>query len=302
MKKPVAIIAAQELRVARTSRLAMLLLAIFVGMVLLSGFIGWAAHRTVTGVYDEVLRQGATSAPNPFASQNPLELMKNTVIYVILIGALLAVLLGVQSSLGDRKAGVVDLLFSRPLTIRQYVMGKLLGMQLLMAMVLVGAGVISWVTILLAGGRTLNFSETLSLAGFLLIAWMFLLPFNCLGLLFGAGSRRESSALLMPILAWVLLTFMLPQLGTAEHPVALLNPVVSQPAAQGTFFEINRVVLKPISLTDRFKDLSASLLHLGDGAASPWFDLLMLAAAGLLGCCAAIFLVKRKGLRRRLYE
>jgi len=301
-KSPIKEIALQELRIARTNRMAMLLLAIFAGMMLLSGFIGWTAHRTVTAVYEEILREGATAAPNPFSSQNPLDLMQNTVIYVILIGALLAIILGVHSGLGDRKAGVIDLIFSRPLTKSQYVMGKLLGMQLLMAMIMVFAGLVSWTVVLLVAGKALNFTETLSLAGFLVSAWLFLLPFNCLGLVFGAGARRESSALLMPILAWVFLTFVMPQLGTAEHPVALLNPVAAQPAAQGDFFQINRAALQPLSLTDRFKDLSAILLHLGDGGSSLKLDLLMLGTAGLLGCGAAIYLVKRDSLRGRLYE
>lgn len=301
-KNPVLAIAFQELRLARTNRLAMLLLAIFVGMVLLSGFIGWATHQTVTDVYNETVREGATSAPNPFSSQEPLELMKNTVIYVVLIGTLLAIVLGVQSGLADRKAGVIDMIFSRQLRGRQYVIGKLLGMQFLMAMIIACAGAISWAAILLISGRALDTAEALSLAGFLMLAWLFLLPFNCIGLACGSVGRRESGALLAPMLAWVILTFVMPQLGTAEHPVALLNPVAAQPTAPGSFFDINRTVLKPLSLTERFKDLSSSLLHLGGGGASPWLDLFMLAAAGLLGCLTALYMVKRDALRRPLYE
>ena len=299
---PMTVIAVHELRIAFTNRLAMLLLAIFVGMVLLSGFIGWATHQTVTDVYNETVREGATSAPNPFSAQQPLELMKNTVIYVVLIGALLAIVLGVQSGLADRQAGVIDMIFSKPLTGRQYVMGKLLGMQWLMAMILACAGLISWGAVVLISGRATDPAETISLAGFLVLAWLFLLPFNCLGFICGAVSRRESGALLAPILAWVVLTFVMPQLGTAEHPVALLNPVPAQLAAQGSFFEMNRAVLRPLSLSDRFKDISASLLHLGDVGASPWLDLIVLTAAGMLGCAAVLYLVKREALRRPLYE
>ena len=302
MNNSVMIIAGQELRATRANRLAILLLGIFMGMVLLSGFIGWATHHTVTQVYDEALREGTTTAPNFFANEQPLELIRNTVIYVVLIGALLAILIGVQSSLGDRKAGVIDLLFSRPVTSRQYVAGKLLGMQCLTGLILMAAGTISWGTIWLIRGQVLSLPDSLSLLEFFMLAWLFLLPFTVPGFIFGAVGQRETSALLIPILVWIFLTFMMPQLGTAEHPVAMLNPVPAQPASQGPFFTFNRSVLQPFSITDRFKSLSAGLLHLGGADSSPVFDGLTLALIGALSCLAAIILVGRQTLRRELYE
>ncbi len=302
MSNAVLVIARHELRAARTNRLAMLLLGIFIGMVLVSGFIGWTTHRTVLAVYNEAVREGATSAPNPFSYQPPLGLIKNTVIYVILIGALSAILLGVQSSLGDRKAGVVDMLFSRPLTTRQYVAGKLLGIQFLTGLILVVVGLISWVGILLIRSQALSFADTASLAGFFLLSWLFLLPFAALGLISGANSRRETTALLIPILVWVLLAFVVPQLGTAEHPVSLLNPVPAASVSQGPFFIFNRSVLQPVSMTDHFKYASEGLLHFGEADRSHWSDWLSLGVIAAISCLSATFLIKRESMRKRLYE
>ncbi|MHB1324658.1 MAG: ABC transporter permease [Thermoleophilia bacterium] len=302
MSNAVLVVARQELRAARTNRLAMLLLGIFISMVLVSGFIGWATHRTVMDVYNEAVHEGATSAPNPFSYQPPLELVKNTVIYVILIGALSAILLGVQSSLGDRKAGVVDMLFSRPLTTRQYVAGKLLGIQCLTGFILVAAGLISWVGILLIRSQALSLTDTVSLAGFFLLSWLFLLPFTALGLIFGANSRRETTALLIPILVWVLLVFVVPQLGTAEHPVSLLNPVSAAPVSQGPFFTFNHSVLQPVSITDHFKHASEGLLHFGEADSSHWSDWLALGVIAAVSYFSAAFLIKRGSMRKRLYE
>ena len=304
MKSPILVVAGQELRTARTNRLAMLLICIFIGMVLVSGFIGWVTHHTVTSVYREALREGATSAPDPFAAQHPFDLIKNTVIYVVLIGALSAILLGVQSTVGDRKAGVIDLLFSRPVSMRQYVAGKLLGIQCLTGFILALAALISWTVIFLIRGQMLSIGETGVLIGFFTLAWLFLLPFSALGFILGAVSRRETSALLVPILAWVLLVFVIPQLGTAEHPVSLLNPVPAQVVSRGPFFSFNRRVLQPVSVTDQFKNASAGLLGLKAeaGRQPDIYDWLSLAGIAAFSCGAAIFVIRREVMRRPFYE
>ncbi len=303
MRGPVLTIARQELRIAGTNRLAMLLSGIFLGMVLISGFIGWASHHTVTSVYGEALREGAASGPNPFSTQQPLDLIRNTVIYTILIGALSAILVGVQSAMHDRKAGVVDLLFSRPVTTRQYVAGKFLGMQYLLALILAAAGLLSWGTALFIRGAMLSPADTGALAAFFLLAWLFLVPFNMLGFIFGAGSRRETSALLAPILVWVLLVFVLPQLGTAAHPVSLLNPVPAQPASQGSFFAFNHRILQPVSPADRFKGASAGLLGFSPGGKHfetfDWTTLAIIAAAGFI---AALLLIRSGRMRKPVRE
>lgn len=302
MKSPVLTIARQELLIARTNRLALLISGIFLGMVSVSGFISWDSRHTVNSVFAEALRQGVASGPNPFASQQPLDLVSNTVIYIVLIGALSAILLGVQSAIADRKAGVIDLLFSRPLSVTQYVAGKFLGMQYLLALVLLAAGLLSWGSVLFIRGEMLSLGNTAALAVFFLLAWLFLMPFNILGFVFGAVSRHETSALLGPILLWVALVFVIPQLGTAAHPVSLLNPVPAQASSTGAFFAFNHRILQPLSLTDRFKNASSKLLGLNNSsqgiAAYDWLSLVM-AAAGMM---AALLLVKRSRIRGPIRE
>ncbi len=296
-------VARQEVRTARTNRLAMLLIGIFIGMVIVSGFIGWATHHTISSVYREALREGATSAPDPLSAQQPLDLIRNTVIYVILIGALSAILLGVRSTEGDRKAGVVDLIFSRPVTSRQYATGKLLGIQLLTGFILMIAALVSWMVMLLISGRGLSLADTGDLMLFFVLAWLFLFPFSALGFILGAISRRETSALLVPILVWALLVFVIPQLGTAEHPVSLLNPVLARPVSQGPFFALSRRVLQPVSVTDRFRSAGAGLLRI-DGAdtQSHILDWLSLAGIAAGSCAAAMFIARREIMRRPFLE
>src|SRR3979411_273154 len=120
----------QELLSAKRERLPQIFLALFLAMVAVSSFIGWATNHTVTNVYNKAVKQSITKAANPFTGVSPLYYARNTVIYIVLIGALLAIVLGVQSMLRDRKARVTDLLLSRPLNTPLYLGAKLTGLCL----------------------------------------------------------------------------------------------------------------------------------------------------------------------------
>jgi ABC-2 type transport system permease protein len=295
-------VARQEIRSASRERLAIALLAVFLGMALVSASIGWAAHHTVMSVYNETVLQMGRDVPNPFATMSSLEVVKNTVIYIVLIGALLAVVVGVRASVRDRKAGVTDLILSRPIGPRSYVAGKLLGAQAWMGIVLAAALIASWFSVWVALGKPLSLSATASLLGFFALAWVFLLPFSVMGMIAGAKSRHESTALLVPILVWAAITFAVPQLGTAQNPAALLNPVPAVASSKDLFFRVNQAILQPISITEHFKHASAAILQLRDASSTAvGGDLLSLGAIAVVSL-AALLVITRPSMRRPLYE
>lgn len=291
----------QELLCAKRERLPQILLVVFLAMVGLSCFIGWATNHTVTNVYNEALKQGITSAPNPFAGVSPLYYARNTVIYIVLIGALLAIVLGVQSTLRDRKARVTDLLLSRPVSTSLYLAAKLAGLGIWLIGVLVASAVINWLSISLVIGHILSASDSIRLVAFYGVAWLFLIPFICLGLISGLYARRETSALLIPIVIWSLLTFVLPQLGTAEHPVSLLNPVPAQIVSKGFFFDINRTLFGPLSLTEHFKQASGAILK-DDQASGNTTKSQVIVASFAVVSVTALLATKRSRIRDELYE
>ena len=296
------VIAQREARSTGRERSALALLVVFLGMALLSAAIGWSSHHTVMNVYNETMREMGTSIPNPFGGVSALDTVRNTTIYIVLIGALLAIVVGVRASVRDRKAGVTDLIFSRPVKLSSYLAGKLLGAQVWMAVVLVVAGVGSWFSVWVVLGKPLSAADTAALVGFYALAWLFLLPFCVLGMVSGARSRHESTALLAPILIWVAITFAVPQLGTAQNPTALMNPTPAVASTNDLFFHANKVVLQPVSVTEHFKHASAVLLGLRDaGSSSVTGDLLSLGLIALFSL-GALALVTRSSMRRPLYE
>lgn len=292
--------ARHELSSAHRERMPQALLVVFLGMVAASSLIGWLTNRTVTRIWEQTRADGLTQAANPFTRVPSLYYAANVVIYVVLIGALLAIALGVTSALRGRASGTLDLVLSRPLTARAYLAGKLAGTAGWLGLVLLAAIVVNWVSIGIIRGGILTIGDTLRLVAFYGLAWLFLLTFLVLGLICGIQARRETTALLVPIAAWSVLAFVLPQLGTAARPVSLLNPVPGVTTEGGAFAVIHSF-FGPLSLTEQFKTVSGSVLgndQVGGSAAGALASLLL---ALLLG--GAVLLSTPRGrLRRGLHE
>jgi ABC-2 type transport system permease protein len=290
-----------EIRCAQRDRLPQLMLAVFLLMAAASALIGWLTHVTVSSVYAEAVREGVTRRPDPFLSSPPLFSVKNMVIYVSAVGALLAILVGVQSGLRERRAGVIDLVFSRPVGVRRHIVGKLAGVGLWLGLVLAVSAVLIVIGLSIAGGRIPSLADTVNLLLFFGLSWAFLVPFAALGIMSGMRSQRETTALLLPVLTWVALLFVVPQLGTAEEPISFLNPVPAQIPARGGFFSAISQVLQPLSFVTDYKKLSAFTLGFGDtaGLTVRQLDFSLMALAGVL---ALVILGPRLLRKGELYE
>jgi ABC-2 type transport system permease protein len=156
---------------------------------------------------------------------------------------------------------VLDLVFSRPIGKRSYTLARFVGIAAWLGVIIVIAGVLTWASLWIVQSAAPSLADVGHLATFFVVSWLFLLPFTALGMMSGMYAKQETTAMLLPILVWVLFTFVVPQLGTAEEPISFLNPVPAQPASQGVFFEINRQVLQPLSFTDHYKELSSAALQ-----------------------------------------
>ncbi|MHB8795331.1 MAG: ABC transporter permease [Candidatus Nanopelagicales bacterium] len=272
--------ARQELVALRRERLPLVLLIVFVVMVSVSSLIGWLTSTTVSSVWEQTTQAGLTTAPNPFANVSPLYYARNTVIYLVLIGALMAIVVGVTSTMRDRKARTIDLVLSRPIGVPAYLLGKLAGIGAWLAMILAVVAVIGWTSMSIITSGALSPGDTARLLGFYAVAWVLLLAFVTLGMISGIHSSRETTALLVPISIWSIVAFVLPQIGTSANPVSLLNPVPSVAVPGGAFDTLN-TVLRPLSVTEQFK--TASGLILGDtevtGSLPPSLFVIVLAFA-----------------------
>ena len=292
--------ARQELVALRRERLPLVLLIVFVVMVSVSSLIGWLTNTTVSSVWEKTTQAGLTTAANPFADVSALYYARNTVIYLVLIGALMAIVVGVGSTMRDRKARTIDLVLSRPIGVPAYLLGKLAGVGAWLAMILAVVAVISWTSISIITGAALTPADTARLLAFYGVGLVLLLAFVGLGMLSGIYASRETTALLVPISVWSIIAFVLPQIGTSANPVSLLTPVPSVKVPGGAFDALNTVV-SPLSVTEQFKTASGLIMANPEvsGSLAPPLSAIVLAFAV---AAIALLATKRDRIRGALRD
>jgi ABC-type transport system involved in multi-copper enzyme maturation permease subunit len=260
----------QHLRSLARRRTFVLMLSVLLLMTALSGFIGWSSHSTIIRVYDETVRTlaaaGKSAPPNPFAAKPRLALLNNMIIYVPLIGALMAIVIGHMSVMDDRQAGVTRILFSRPVRRSSYFWGKVGGSALALAAIMAACLVLSAVAVALINRDVPTASELLRLALFYTLSGLYLLVFVLIGAVAALLSRSQSMALFAAVAVWVLITFATPEFTSGLRPVASLNPVTDPASAsRSTFFKITSKA-KPVSVNEQYKALSTRILTEGSRA------------------------------------
>ncbi|MFA9231653.1 MAG: ABC transporter permease [Microgenomates group bacterium] len=289
------LIARQSARFVLRERTVALLSGMFVGLVLISAWLGWSATSTVNRIYrDAVAFLQAAGQPvptNPVLDISPLSLMRNMSVYVALIGALSAIVIGNRLVGLDRKAGVLPLIGSRPLSRNAYAGGKIAALTGLILALGAVAGVVAVATFLVLPAITLMGTQWAQLAGFMAVTTLYMGIFGLIGLASGAWAKSETVGLLQPVTLWLTLTFILPQLTANLNPTAAINPISALATPPDTsFFHWAAVLLGPVSLADAYKFASAALLdYLPQGIASPSFIppvITLVLATGVAGAIA----------------
>ncbi len=259
--------AEQQLRLLLRRRTFMVMLSVLLLMTALSGLIGWSSQRTITQVYDETVRvlqaAGKPAPPNPFANKPRLTLLNNMVIYVPLIGALLAIVLGHLSVMDDRQAGVNRVIFSRPVARSAYIRGKLAASAVALTGIMAACLVLSIIALTLINSGLPTATELVRLALFYAVSGLYLLLFVLIGSVTAFLTRSQSMALFAAVAVWVLVTFATPQFTSGLRPVASLNPVSDPVATTSSGFFRATSKAKPIAVNEQYKALSTRILTEG---------------------------------------
>lgn len=264
-----AVIARQHVSALARRQTFVLMLGVLLLMTALSGFIGWSSHSTITRVYEETVRtlaaKGVPAPANPFDSEPRLALLNNMIIYVPVIGALLAIIIGHLSVVDDRYAGVTRVIFSRPVARSSYFWGKLGGGAFAGTVILLACLALSAVTVTLVNGDPPTATELVRLAGFYMLSGLYLLLFVLIGTVTALLTRSGSMALFVAVAVWVLVTFATSQFTSGLRPVASMNPVTDPvTGTQSNFFEVTSKA-KPIAVNEQYRTLSTKILTAGSG-------------------------------------
>jgi ABC-type transport system involved in multi-copper enzyme maturation permease subunit len=271
MTSRIDIVAKNEFKTLFKENTFTILLIIFILMTIFSTYIGWSAKNTIINVYQETVKELSLKGikeipPNPFTGIPDLSILKNMIVYVFLIGSLLALVIGNNAFIRDRRSGVLRIIFSKFISKQTYIFGKILGIFETLLLVIFISFLLSLFSTVLISGHFLTPIEILKLSGFYAISLVYLLIFSMVGLYFAIYSDGESIALLIPVIIWVIITFVIPQITSSLVPTALLNPTNIQAVApHSNFFHILQIVIRPFSISESYKEISGILLETNSG-------------------------------------
>lgn len=233
-------------------------------MAALAGFLGWSSHRTIVKVYDATVASlaadGKPAPQNPFDAKPRLSLLSNMTIYIPLIGALVAILIGHLAIVEDRAAGAGRLIFSRPVARGSYLAGKLLGSTVALTAIVAGCLVLSAISLVIVNGAVPGGSDLGRLALFYALSLAYLLLFTLVGMTTALLTTARSLSLLAAIGVWLALTFAVPQVTSGLRPTASLNPVSEPVSTSQQFFAVTSHA-RPFSVSEQYKLASTQILE-----------------------------------------
>ncbi|MEZ4511290.1 MAG: ABC transporter permease subunit [Chloroflexota bacterium] len=213
------IIARKEFRTAFRNRLFLTITLLFLGLSILSVYIGSTTKRAEMRIYNETITnlqaEGAVVLPAT-PEIHTLTILANLVEYVSIVGAILAVILGYNSLGEERDSGGLKLILSRPVYRDQLLWGKWLGNTAVLATLLGLVFLFNSVLLVVVGGIIPTGAELLRLFVFTLMALAYLLTFLSLSIFLSLRLNSSANVFLVSLVIWMVVSFVLPQMAETQ--------------------------------------------------------------------------------------
>lgn len=208
-------IARKEIRAAFRNSMFVTITALFLGLSLLSAYIGSTTKHAEMRIYEETIAklaaQGITQLP-PMPEIHALTMLGNLTEYVAIVGAILAVMLGYNALTQERESGGLQLILSRPVFRDRLVSGKLLGNALVVASLLAVVFVFNVGLLVVVGQALPTFGEIARIALFAIVAFAYMMVFLIVSMLLSVNMRSSASVFLVSLVLWMTSAFVLPQM------------------------------------------------------------------------------------------
>lgn len=214
-RRSVTTLARHEIRAAIRSRILVVLLGILVTVTTISVLIAAADYRSQVADYQNYVASatagGVTKiAPSPL---RPLSLLRSSVEYLEIIGAVIAITLGYLSVARERANRTFTLLRSRPVTAGEQALGSLLGAMAILATLVVVTMAVGVITTGLVGNDWINSGQAVKLLLATAAGVLYMTVFYCVGAAATAWSRNPAIGLMIALGIWLVVVMILPQLG-----------------------------------------------------------------------------------------
>jgi ABC-2 type transport system permease protein len=287
-----------ELLSSFRSKSPQLVVSVFLVLASISSIIGWLTVRNVTKIYNDIVSQNLTTAPNPFTNVPSLYYMRDSVIYVVLIGSLMAIILGAQASLRDRKSNANELIKTRNVNLVHRILGQLSAVGSIIILLEIVALLTSFISIWVIQKTPLNIGAIFSLMSYGAVSAILMIAIAAIGFTFGTISKSEESSLLYPIVGWAVVTFTIPQIITSTHPVALLNPTPAVSTGTGLAQSVINGI-SPLAVMENFKAIANAILGIDKSLQLSMVNLLSFLLFVVIGLMASV-VISSKTFGRKL--
>jgi ABC-2 type transport system permease protein len=213
--------AGRELMEFRRGRFFPLLLGLLALVMVLSVVVAAADFRIRLADYNayvEALRQsGSAVVPAP-GQLFPLQLLRGSIEYLELLGALFAIIIGYGMIAGEKQRGTVQLVFSRPVGRFTLATGKVAALAVIWCAAVVMVFLVLAAAVVTIGTATLQPADAGRLALSAAAAWIYLMLFSCTAMGLAALCHRLGTGLVAALVLWLVVVLIIPQIGDTMDP------------------------------------------------------------------------------------
>lgn len=264
-------IARKEARSAFRNSMFVTITVLFLGLSVLSAYIGSTTKHAELRIYDETVTrltaQGITSLP-PVPDIHTLTMLGNLSEYVAIVGAILAIMLGFSTLTEERESGGLQLILSRPVMRDQLITGKLVGNGLVIAGLLGLVFVFNTGLLAVVGHAVPSAGEVARIALFVVAAFAYMMLFLVLSMLLSINMKSSASVFLVSLVIWMSSAFVLPQMAqTFMANSTVINSISGTTNAIPQDTAISRTI-DLLSPTWHLRTLGGKLLEVAPGSAA----------------------------------
>lgn len=284
---PSLIIARKEFRAAFRNRLFLTITLLFLGLAMLSVYIGSTTKRAEMRIYNETVAtlqaDGVTTLPAA-PEIHTLTILANLTEYVSIVGAILAVILGYNTLIEERESGGLKLILSRPVYRDQLLLGKWLGNTAVIAVLLGLVFLFNLILLVAIGGLVPTGAEVVRLFVFVLMALAYMLIFLSMAMFLSIRLSDSATVFLVSLVIWVLLSFVLPQMADTQMANSSVVNGISGVVNQIPQDTAVSQAINALSPTWHLRNIGGQLLQFAPGSGA-------ISTGALLGHVLTTFLV-----------
>ncbi|MHB1064620.1 MAG: ABC transporter permease [Georgenia sp.] len=262
----------------RRNRFLLVVLGFVLVAVVISVVVSASAFRVTLDEYDAYLAalqaSGNTTVP-PQPQLYPLQMLRGSIEYVEILGALFAIIMGYGAIAREKQRGTLDLIFSRPVGRYAFAAGKVaaLAVAWLVAVAVIFGSVTAAVAVV--GHAPLPGVDVDRILISALAAWVYLVAWSALAVGLASSTKRLSTALIIALVAWLTVVLIIPQIGDTMDPdnqvpgglfksLQIAKPDEQAVLANFAGFDAARNALEISSVTKHFERFSFAVLGIKD--------------------------------------